>query len=342
MKYKNTLVSAKCPVCKCSSAQLLWTISSEDAALHFISPAEDSSRYHKLLNHLKDLWGQASADVIRCDHCKFVYCYPFVAGDKDFYDLAFTKSDYPQWKWEFDVALKLIQRSNIHAPRILELGAGDGAFIKGIINSVTDKENIVAFEYSEFGSKKIQKLGVNCFVKDVRTASQLDLGEKFDFIFMFQALEHMGDIYTLLNHLKGLLNNGGQIIFAVPNEKRIEFNECNGALLDMPPNHIGRWNQSAFQIYAKECGFELIGHQYESVNVVRELIRFMIYRFLRRSQNIHSVDNFVRYRSKGFWRKFLLLLMLAVDFFLGFSTVARFIKNAKKLGISQLAQLRLV
>ncbi len=74
---------------------------------------------------------------------------------------------------------------------------------------------------------------------------------------------------------------------------------------------------------------------------MRELIIFMIYRFLRRYQNIHSVDNFVRYRSKGFWRKFLLLLILAVDFFLGFSMVARFIKNAKKLGISQLAQLKL-
>jgi SAM-dependent methyltransferase len=340
LKYKNIASIAHCPVCQCIKAQILWTVSSKRAALHFVSPIEDPERYERLRNHLHNLWGKETSDIVKCNFCEFVYSYPYIPGDKLFYDLAFVRSDYPQCKWEFEVALQLVKKTEISSPRILELGAGDGAFIKRLTHSNIEKENIVAFEYSEYGSKNIQKLGVNCFVDDIRNVPQFNLGGKFDYIFMFQALEHMGDICGLLEYLRSLLNTGGQIIFAVPNEKRIEFNELNDALLDMPPNHIGRWNKTAFEIYANRNGFELISHQYENINTIRELVRFMIYRFLKRSQNIKSIDNYVRYKFVGLARKLFLIGIIGLDLVLSISLVLRFIKNANKLGISQLAQLK--
>ena len=48
---------------------------------------------------------------------------------------------------------------------------------------------------------------------------------------------------------KNLLSKNGEILIAVPNEEIIKFNELNGALLDMPPNHIGRWSKKTFFKY---------------------------------------------------------------------------------------------
>jgi hypothetical protein len=118
LKYKNVTIIAHCPVCQCSKGQILWTVSSKRAALHFVSPTEDYVRYERLKNHLHDLWGKKTSDIVKCVFCKFVYSCPYVSGDKFFYDLAFVKSDYPQWKWEFEVSLKLIKKSEISSPRI--------------------------------------------------------------------------------------------------------------------------------------------------------------------------------------------------------------------------------
>ena len=58
-----------------------------------------------------------------------------------FYDLAYERTRYPSWKWEHQLTLDSIRQTilpQIHQPvRVLEIGAGDGAFIQGIIPEVT-------------------------------------------------------------------------------------------------------------------------------------------------------------------------------------------------------------
>ena len=63
-------------------------------------------------------------------------------------------------------------------------------------------------------------------------------------------MEHLDDS-LLINTLKEILTDNGEILIAVPNEKVIEFNENNGALLDMPPNHIGRWSKSSLSNFVR-------------------------------------------------------------------------------------------
>jgi 2-polyprenyl-3-methyl-5-hydroxy-6-metoxy-1,4-benzoquinol methylase len=141
-------------------------------------------------------------------------------------------------------------------------------------------ENITTTEYSDYGRSRIESLGMKCLPQDVR---ELQEGT-FDAICMFQVLEHLDGLDGLFEKLTASLNPGGSLFLAVPNDRRIEFNETNGALLDMPPNHIGRWNQMAFTKIAQRSGLQLRDHSVEPLSAPAFMAEFAHYRFLRRSQ----------------------------------------------------------
>jgi SAM-dependent methyltransferase len=255
-----------------------------------------------------------------------------VAGDKDFYDLAHEGSSYPAWRWEFDVAFDLISKSAKQQPRILEIGAGDGAFIYKLLNAITPAENLVAIEYSEHGKAKIQSSGISCFAKDIRTISDDELGGKFDYICLFQVLEHLDHLDDLLQSFASHLNSEGQVIIAVPNNKRIEFNELNGALLDMPPNHIGRWTRKAFDQFAKNNNFVVLHHKYEPANFIAEAIQFVKYRLLKRSHNVNSLSNRVLFEKNRLIRGVGIRLIILIDTLLNFNKLVNLALKIRKRG----------
>ena len=254
--------------------------------------------------------------------------------------MAYSRSGYPSWKWEFEFAFNVITNGSINEPRILEIGAGDGGFLGRLTGHITCANNVVAIEYSDFGRSKIENLGVRCFSKDVRDLSPLELGGEFDYICLFQVLEHLDKIDDLLKSLDSLLKNTGEIIIAVPNEKRIEFNELNDALLDMPPNHIGRWNIMAFQRYAKRNNFVVLQHQCEPANIISEMAQFMKYRLLKKSQNVNTLSHFFLYGNKGVVRLMGLALLILIDAIGNFGILFRMANNIKNRGgMSQIVRL---
>ena len=130
-----------------------------------------------------------TCNIVRCDSCDFCYSSPYVAGDKDFYTLAFQRDHYPKWKWEHQMSYDVLtQRQKPF--RLLELGAGDGAFIKRITPALTPKEQVLATEFSAYGSQQITDHGVRCLSQDIRGFSTTEPDTKFDAICLFQVLEH--------------------------------------------------------------------------------------------------------------------------------------------------------
>jgi SAM-dependent methyltransferase len=175
--------------------------------------------------------------------------------------------------------------------KLMEIGAGDGAFIKRISENILLKENILCTEYSDYGMKQIKNFGVKCLSEDVRNISNPELKASFDIICMFQVLEHMDRLEVLFQKLNWLMKNGASLFIAVPNSNRIEFNELNGALLDMPPGHIGRWNKKCFEEIGKQNGFYLKDYKVEESSFFSMAKQFIIYRLLRKSQQGNSFEN---------------------------------------------------
>ena len=166
-------------------------------------------------------------------------------------------------------------------------------------------ERIFCTEYSEFGRQQISLAGIECGGEDIRSSRFDEWAEMFDAVCLFQVLEHMDRLDALFARLRHLTKAGGDIFIAVPNERRIEFNETNGAVLDMPPNHIGRWNRDCFKRISERHGCRLVDHRYEEPRYIQSAFGLAVYFYLRRAQCRLSFANRIEQMDRGLARKLL-------------------------------------
>ncbi|NJN32882.1 MAG: hypothetical protein HC817_00090, partial [Saprospiraceae bacterium] len=66
--------------------------------------------------------------------------------------------------------------------KLLEIGAGDGAFVKGIVPNLTSAENVVCVEFSNYGREQIQNYGIKCLSEDIREVKTEAFKEYFDVV----------------------------------------------------------------------------------------------------------------------------------------------------------------
>ena len=308
--YINTNLSGiLCPICGFDKSRHLYTASTYEPAQHFVLKEANPTRHYALRAHIAKLWGQETADVVKCSDCNFIYAYPYVAGDSTFYTLAYERSGYPTWKWEYQITADAIYKITTQPIKktlnLLEIGSGNGAFVRNISPTLIPKENILCFEFSEYGRNKILEYGVSCKEVDIRAVNPSTLEKKFDVICMFQVLEHMDRLDDLFNQLNQLSNNQSHLFISVPNADRIEFNEINGFLLDMPPNHIGRYNLQVFERIAAKYGWVLLEYEIEPFNFKDTLMQLIAYRYLKISQNPLSIANQIECMHPKIIRKIL-------------------------------------
>jgi SAM-dependent methyltransferase len=289
--YQKIPKEIKCPVCCNNNAHLLWDISSKQAAQHFVLQEKYPERFYKLMSHIENLWGQDNCEIVQCDKCGFCYSNPYIAGDEVFYTHAYVRPGYPTWKWDFQQTYDVLDKNSESNLKLMEIGAGNGAFIRRIADNILPKKNILCTEFSEYGRRQIENFGVMCLSEDFRNLSSVELMESFDVICIFQVLEHMDRLDVLFQKLNWLMKSGGNLFIAVPNPSRIEFNELNGALLDMPPNHIGRWNRKCFDIIGKRNGFRIENYKIQEYSLTSMAKEFTVSRLLQKSQQSGCFEN---------------------------------------------------
>lgn len=312
----------RCPICCTSNSHLLWCVNSYQAARHFVLQERYPERFLKLVSHIADLWGQNTCEVVQCDKCGFIYSNPYIAGDERFYSLAYVRSGYPTWKWEFQLTYDVLSKCSIPNCTLLEIGAGDGAFVRKIAEMIISKNNIVCTEFSEYGRRSLEKFGIRCLPEDVRNLNS-KLEESFNIICMFQVLEHMDRLDVLFLKLNSLLKKGGSLFIAVPNPKRIQFNELNEALLDMPPNHIGRWNKNCFEEVGKRYGFQIKDYSVEKGSLIIMAKQFVIHRFMRKSQQKGSLENRICKIDNFYLCRIMKILGVAINSIIAIPMIAK-------------------
>ena len=183
-------IFSTCPLCSCDNATKLWEASCSEQASHFLSPLVNRDKYEKLKDHIKFLQKSSFVSLHKCSECNFIYSFPNFAGDKKFYDLIFSDTNkYPQNRWEFIKSIEIIKNSKFKRPKILEIGSGDGAFIRKLVKKgITTKNSITAIEYSIFGKSKIKKFGVECLSVDIKDTKSNLPHKEYYFICLFQVL----------------------------------------------------------------------------------------------------------------------------------------------------------
>lgn len=219
---------------------------------------------------------------------------------------------------------------------VLEIGAGNGSFVRRVKEELAPA-NIRCTEFSGYGQESIRKLGIQVDSKDIREMTTDDFGCRFDFICLFQVLEHLSCIDELFEKLNSLAHPEYDLLVSVPNEKVIDFYERNGGLLDMPPNHVSRWNRNCFEQLGKRHNLQLITHQYEPVRFFSDRFKFIKYCHHRIAQQSGSWRNRIETKYSGLARNLLRCASLVQ---LSLKHVKSMLWFDSKLGTSQWVHFR--
>lgn len=322
-----------CPICHSEFGKVLWSVNSSQAAQHYVLKEVDPQRFLKLTSHIEHLWKQKTCDVVQCNNCSFCYSNPYIAGDDKFYALAYERTGYPTWKWEHQLTYETLLHEDSKDLKLLEIGAGDGAFIKRITPNLTSTQNLVCTEFSDYGRNQIQNYGIKCFSQDIREIKDKTLEGYFNVVCMFQVIEHMDRLESLFETLNCLTQPDANLFLSVPNLKHIEFSELNGGLMDMPPNHIGRWNRKCFEIIGKRWGWQIDRFEIEKTDLISKALLFYKYRFWRTSQQSGTFANQIVQIKNSYLSK--IMRLLGTGFYS--LTDLRLLKllNSEDLGLSQ-------
>ena len=189
----------------------------------------DTTKYFEGLQKIK---------LYKCEKTDFRFFYPLtLAGDGKFYEqLQKIPWYYMEDKWEFDVALNLIQTTE----KVLEIGSGKGAFLRKA------KQKGVNIFGAELNKSQAQKLNQEGFVVYDENLSALaeNRKETFDVVCSFQVLEHVPNPKEFIEDSLKLLKVGGRLIVSVPNhDSFLGLDDEN--FLDMPPHHMGLWDEKS-------------------------------------------------------------------------------------------------
>lgn len=295
MKYKYTPYEAECPVCGNTHAEILYELTSKEAAQWFFLEEREPDRYKNIERVIRRLWDGKQTAFVRCKNCSFCFADPYIAGDSEFYSSLYETPRYPEWKWEFEltyISLKeKIQNGELSQPFLLEIGAGDGAFVRRAAENLFNKDHLLTLEYSQYGKNKIEESGIECLAKDVREIDLAKYKQHFDVICMFQVLEHLDNLNSLFKRFNEITTDSALLYIAVPSDIRVEFNEKYDAVGDMAPCHVGRWNEQSFDMIARQFGWQLKELKREPESKIWRFLEFSLQRYAQHTKTHGSIFN---------------------------------------------------
>lgn len=203
----------------------------------------------------------------RCAQTGFSFYRPETAtGDGAFYEaLQRLPWYYGQLHWEHQQAITLLR--NKPPGRLLEIGCGDGLFLKEI-GKVLPWIRYEGLEINTNAAANATAQGIT-----VHSASLFEFAERhsseYDFVCSFQVMEHIADIRLALKASIQLLKPGGTLLISVPNnDSYLGYDYENP--LNLPPHHINRWNTQSlksltrlFPLHLKEVWFEPLRSEHQ-------------------------------------------------------------------------------
>lgn len=310
MIYKLQKINCNCPLCSHKLGELLYETNSDEVARSFFSKRKDREKFNTIKNIIEKLWRGKKCKKIRCKNCSFVYCIPFVGGDQQFYSMIYKKGEYPPWKWDYEVTHNLLKKlPNKERTSLIEIGAGNGSFIRGVSPSLIPKKMVLCFEYAKEGCKKITEQGYKCYNKNFLDAQ---INGKYSIICMFQVLEHMDNLFKVFNKIKKISKKKAHIFITTPCIKTILSNEQKGSILDLPPTHIGGWSKEAFEKVCEIYGFKLAGFKQQKCSLTRRFLHFGLGRFERGKLQEKSLANKIDSIKNKKIRKLMIVIFLLI------------------------------
>ncbi len=195
--------------------------------------------------------GLNTIGVYKCLDTGYRFYYPWhVAGDGKFYeDLQVLPWYYMEWKWEHEVARELVNPGQ----RVLEVGCGSGSFIEKLYGEGIE---CTGLELNEDAVSKAQQKGLSILNESIENHALPHSGH-YDIVSSFQVVEHIPHILSFLKSSLQALKSGGKLLVSVPNHDSMYALDPNN-ILDIPPHHMGRWNERSLINLQHILGIQLV------------------------------------------------------------------------------------
>lgn len=326
---KVTRATRACPVCGSIDTRQTAKFTTDDVA-HWICRPSDL-RFSAIREIAGQIWQQPNASLFACSKCGFHFADPYLPGNQEIYSFIYTGSQgYCSWKWDYEVTWSLLkEKKKITNLSFLEIGAGNGAFIKRTVPELFSAENSVCTEYSEYSRQEISKFGVRVLSTNLVELPDA-LNKTFDVICGFQVIEHLVHPHEVFSALHRLSKPGGHIFLTVPNNLRRNQFDLHGVHQDVPPIHVCRYSLEAFQLLAQQHGFLVVEHRYQST--------FRKDLFIDFARSIYS-----KRRNNPFYLKFKLPKLTLLPL-MAYSVINAFwvltCRRPERMGISQWIHLQ--
>lgn len=239
-----------CPVCKSDGEkEVVGEYDYIQSSKYFCPESRDKDRNRRFANAIRRLWKQDKGYFLLCKNCGFGFGYPFVGGDDAFYEIVHEQFQYPLTRWEYNITIN--QFFKVAPPqKILDIGAGAGYFL--------DKTNCsgkYAMEGSETTRVVLREKGIKVYEEEKQLIEE-NRGT-FNYITMYQVLEHIAEFENIFYTSNQLLSLHGSLIISVPDCNAMIEQEKLTGYPDIFPNHINKWTPYSLGIALKNFGFEI-------------------------------------------------------------------------------------
>ena len=238
---KNNLLS---PITQ-GKTKLLYTIEPQELIENYKKNSNIDIR--PVLNSIENIY------LYQCEDTGYRFFYPFnLAGDGPFYEkLELISWYYAEWKWDYDIAQNYIPNGS----KVIDIGCGEGKFLSYLQN-----EKNCHCEGLELNEKAQQIALSNQLKVGNETIQEFSKMNKnaFDVVTFFQVLEHISDVDSFLKSAIEVAKPGAKIILAVPNNDPFYLTYDKDHFLNLPPHHMGWWNETSLTKLAELYNLSLI------------------------------------------------------------------------------------
>ena len=181
-------------------------------------------------------------ELYRCNDTGYLFFKPDIEGDSRLYGyLQNIDWYYMPWKREHEIAAKYLADEI----EILEIGCAEGGFLERIGKQYRLKAT--GLETNSLATIRAREKGLIVYEESIekhRSGNE----QKYDIICCFQVLEHISDVKSFVEACLACLKLKGTLIISVPNN--LSFISEYDHLLNMPPHHVGLWDESSLNALA--------------------------------------------------------------------------------------------
>ena len=256
----------------------------------------DASFYNKL----------SEVTLYYCANCKHFFTDQDSIKNKEDYSPEYFTERHPSWFENpdlklFDFIYKYIERFNFKSPSILDVGCGNGNFLK-YLKKRSNNFSLTGIDYS----KNSPEENITFLSGDIFNA---DFKKEFDVIISLAVIEHIWSVRSYVLRLRQLCRKGGLIILMTPNNSSLLYGFARkiyhfGIKSPMEKlydkHHLNHFSKNSLECLFKNCSLKVLENHISQFNInslsipKSSLLMSIIYNF-----GLH----FIFFVEKFFWKK---------------------------------------